>query len=85
MEGTQGMSDQEESQQIDFEATLAELEALVERMESGRMSLEDSLAAFERGVKLTRECRTALKSAELRIKALTEDGDELDVVVDDAE
>lgn len=85
MEETQGMSDQEESQQIDFEATLAELEALVERMESGRMSLEDSLAAFERGVKLTRQCRSALKSAELRIKALTEDGDELDVVVDDGE
>ena len=76
------MSDQE-SRQINFEATLKELEALVEQMESGRMSLEDSLAAFERGVKLTRECRTALKSAELRIKALTEDGDELDVVVDD--
>ena len=78
------MSDQE-SRQIDFEATLEELEKLVERMESGRMTLEDSLAAFERGVKLTRECRTALKSAELRIKALTEDGDELDVVAGDGE
>ena len=78
------MSDQE-SRQIDFEATLEELEDLVERMESGRMTLEDSLAAFERGVKLTRECRTALKSAELRIKALTEDGDELDVVAGDGE
>ena len=75
------MADQEETRQVDFEATLAELEALVERMESGRMSLEDSLAAFERGVKLTRECREALKSAELRIKALTEDGDVLDVEV----
>lgn len=83
--GKGAMSDREEPQQIDFEATLAELEALVERMESGRMSLEDSLAAFERGVKLTRECREALKSAELRIKALTEDGDVLDVTVDDAE
>ena len=78
------MSNQEEPRQIDFEATLAELEKLVERMESGRMSLEDSLAAFERGVKLTRECRAALTSAELRIKALTEDGDEFDVTVEDA-
>ena len=64
---------------VDFEAALAELEALVGRMESGKLSLEESLQAFERGVKLTRDCQTALRQAELRVKALTQDGDEVDV------
>ena len=64
---------------VDFEGALAELEELVARMEGGSLSLEDSLAAFERGIKLTRECQAALRSAELRIKALTQEGDELDL------
>lgn len=64
---------------IDFEAALAELEQLVAGMEAGSLSLEESLAAFERGIKLTRECQSALHSAELRIKALTQEGDELDL------
>lgn len=55
-----------------FEEALDELEALVHKMESGELSLEDSLAAFERGVKLTRHCQAALKSAELKVKVLTE-------------
>jgi exodeoxyribonuclease VII small subunit len=57
---------------IDFEAALKELEALVQRMETGSLTLEESLAAFERGVHLTRECQRALAAAELRVKALTE-------------
>ena len=61
---------------LDFEAALAELEALVQRMETGSLSLEDSLAAFERGVQLTRQCQTALQQAELRVKALMRDGSE---------
>ncbi len=64
---------------VDFEAALAELEDLVTRMESGTLSLEASLAAFERGIKLTRDCQAALRQAELRVKALTQDGDEVDV------
>lgn len=64
---------------VDFEAALAELEELVGRMESGTLSLEESLKAFERGVKLTRDCQTALRQAELRVKALTQDGDVVDV------
>ena len=64
---------------VDFEAALAELEELVGKMEAGSLSLEESLAAFERGIKLTRECQSALRSAELRIKALTQEGDELDL------
>ncbi len=59
---------------IDFEASLGELEELVGRMEEGSLSLEDSLAAFERGIALARACQQALRSAELRVKALTEEG-----------
>ena len=59
---------------VDFEATLAELAQLVEQMERGDATLDESLKAFERGVKLTRECQTALEEAELRVKKLTEDG-----------
>ena len=58
---------------LDFETALEELEGLVERMEAGELSLEDSLSAFERGVKLTRACQSALKNAELKVKVLTED------------
>ncbi len=63
------MSDQDD---IDFEAALEELETLVERMEGGDLSLEDSLKAFERGIALTRTCQAALKRAELKVQALTE-------------
>ena len=64
-----------------FEVALDELEALVHRMESGELTLEDSLAAFERGVKLTRHCQAALKSAELKVKVLTEnDSDNLETL-----
>ncbi len=57
--------------EVDFEATLQELENLVKQMESGELGLEESLAAFERGVKLTRRCQAALRSAELRVRALS--------------
>lgn len=68
-----------EGKPVDFEKSLAELESLVAKMEGGTLSLEESLAAFERGVKLTRDCQAALRTAEMRIKALTQDGDEEDV------
>ena len=64
-----------------FEAALAELEALVRKMEDGSLTLEESLKAFERGVKLTRICQAALQAAELRVKALTGDGEEVDLSV----
>ncbi len=54
-----------------FEESLDELEALVERMESGELSLEESLSAFERGIALTRSCQKALRAAEQRVEILT--------------
>ena len=56
----------------DFEHSLDELEQLVEKMEQGEMSLEDSLAAYERGVGLYRRCQAALEQAELRVRLLTD-------------
>jgi len=55
-----------------FEQSLDELEQLVEKMEQGEMSLEDSLAAYERGVGLYRRCQGALEQAELRVRLLTD-------------
>ena len=55
-----------------FEATLAELEALVARMESGELPLDEALRSFERGVQLTRECQSALQAAQLRVQQLVE-------------
>lgn len=64
---------------VDFEASLAELEQLVAKMEAGDLTLEQSLAAFERGVQLTRLCQTALRKAELRVHALTQEGEVIDL------
>ena len=54
----------------DFEASLDALETLVEKMERGDMSLEESLAAYESGVGLYRRCQVALEQAELRVRLL---------------
>ncbi|MDQ5768411.1 exodeoxyribonuclease VII small subunit [Thiothrix subterranea] len=59
-----------------FETAMLALETLVQRMESGELSLEDSLKEFERGVLLTRQCQEALKAAEQRVKLLSADGQE---------
>ena len=55
-----------------FEASLDQLEQLVDRMEHGEMSLEESLAAYERGVGLYRRCQAALEQAELRVRLLSD-------------
>ena len=55
-----------------FEQSLDELEQLVGKMEHGEMSLDDSLAAFERGVGLYRRCQAALEQAELRVRLLSD-------------
>ncbi|MBS0192918.1 MAG: exodeoxyribonuclease VII small subunit [Proteobacteria bacterium] len=58
-----------------FERSLDELEQLVQRMEKGEMSLDESLQAYERGVALYRQCQGALQQAELRVKLLGDLGD----------
>ena len=60
----------EKNPEIDFEKSLAELEQLVETMEKGDLTLEESLKQFERGVSLTRACQKALAHAEQKVKLL---------------
>ncbi len=55
-----------------FEEALAELEQLVEQLERGDLTLEQSLAQFERGVGLARECRESLSAAEQKVQILLE-------------
>lgn len=56
-----------------FEESLDELEQIVGKLEEGDMALEESLALFERGVKLSRDCRDRLTKAERRIEVLMKD------------
>lgn len=58
-------------QPLDFEQSLASLESIVSRMEQGDLSLEESLAAFEEGIKLTRECQSILDNAEQKVQVLS--------------
>ena len=58
-----------------FETSLDELEQLVQKMEKGDLSLDDSLAAYERGVGLYRQCQSALEQAELRVQLLSDPAD----------
>ena len=57
---------------FDFEKSLHELEEIVEVMEKGEFGLEESLARFERGIALVRNCRKALTEAEQKIRILLE-------------
>ncbi|GHE47757.1 exodeoxyribonuclease 7 small subunit [Camelimonas fluminis] len=61
---------------LPFEAAMSELEAIVRRLEEGRVELEESIAIFERGEALKRHCETLLRNAEARIEkiALGPDG-----------
>ena len=65
---------------INFEKTLDQLEELVEDMEHGDLSLEESLKSFEKGIKLTRDCQTALNDAEQKVQMLIEENNELTTV-----
>ena len=55
-----------------FEDTLKELETIVEHLEVGDLSLEESLTAFEHGVKLTKTCQDSLNKAEQKVQTLIE-------------
>jgi len=65
---------------FDFEKALENLEQLVTSMEDGDLSLEDSLKAFEKGIKLTRECQSALQKAEQKVQMLISENGETKVV-----
>ena len=62
---------------INNENWLERLQTLVERLENGELSLEDSLAAFEQGIGLTRDCQAALAQAEQKVQVLLERDGEL--------
>jgi len=66
------MTDQDETLG-QLEKSLADLEALVEQLEGGELSLEQALKEFERGVKLTRQCQKALQAAEQKVEILLKD------------
>ena len=62
---------------INFEKALEELEGIVEDIESGDLSLENSLKSFEKGIKLARQCQEQLSKAELQVQKLIEENGEL--------
>ncbi len=61
---------------VNFEKALDELEYIVEDLESGDLSLEDSLKSFEKGIKLARKCQEQLSKAELQVQKLIEEDGE---------
>ena len=56
----------------DLETSLTQLEEIVQELEEGDLPLEQALKQFEKGVKLSRDCQTALRAAEQRVKILLE-------------
>ena len=60
----------------DFEKTLAELEKLVENLEQGDLSLDDSLSGFKKGIELTRRCQSVLDNAQQTVDQLLDAEDE---------
>lgn len=56
----------------DFEKSLKQLENIVQQMENGELGLEESLAQFEKGIRLAKSCQSALSSAELKVNQLIE-------------
>ena len=62
-----------------FESAMEQLETLVSKMESGDLSLEESLEAFEKGVHLTRFCQDQLRKAELKIQELNSKGEIIEI------
>ncbi len=65
----------EETEELSFEEALVELEEIVTKLEAGELTLEESLALFERGQKLAALCNQQLDEASLRVEQLTADGE----------
>lgn len=59
-----------------FEEALKELEETVKKLESGDTTLDEAMSLFEKGVALTKECRKMLDEAQLKVKKVTEEGQE---------
>ncbi|WMW21189.1 exodeoxyribonuclease VII small subunit [Methanolobus mangrovi] len=70
-EGIEGLDE------ISFENSLEELESLVEKLEKGQLTLDESLGIFERGMKLARVCNQKLSKAERKIEVLIEENGRL--------
>jgi exodeoxyribonuclease VII small subunit len=71
------LNDKENSvKELSFEDSLAELEAIVDKLESGQGSLDDAITAYERGSQLKRHCQTKLDEAQMKVEKirLPEDG-----------
>ncbi|HXL97641.1 MAG TPA: exodeoxyribonuclease VII small subunit [Steroidobacteraceae bacterium] len=66
-----------------FEAALAQLESLVTRLEAGDLPLDEALRTFEQGVRLTRECQSALSAAQQKVQLLLQRGD--NVAIEDVD
>jgi exodeoxyribonuclease VII small subunit len=67
------VSEKKPSSNITFEQTLAELERIVADMENGDLPLDEALAKFERGIKLSRQSQQALEQAEQKVKILLQE------------
>ena len=64
---------------VNFETSLQKLEKILEKLEDGDISLEDSVKSFEEGIGLVKECQKQLSQAELKVKKLLDNGDIVDL------
>ena len=64
---------------VNFEVSLKKLEKIIEKLEDGDISLEDSVKSFEEGIGLVKECQKQLSQAELKVKKLLDNGDTADL------
>jgi len=65
------------SKELPFEEAMKQLEAVATKLEKGDLSLDESVATFEEGMKLSKQCNKLLESAEKRITILLKDGDKI--------
>ena len=64
---------------VNFETSLKKLEKIIEKLEDGEISLEDSVKSFEEGIGLVKECQKQLSQAELKVKKLLDNGETVDL------
>lgn len=67
-----GTSSQNPHTDLSFEEALSELETIVRKLETSSLPLEESVAQFEQGLKLSKHCSKVLEEAELRVKKVQE-------------